>query len=286
MSRLLALVFVALVAPFPAAAAGTVETGLAAPNEALGRELPYTIYLPEGHDNAARHYPVVYLLHGHNGNETDWLRAGGVAETLDRLIEAGELPPLIVVMPGAGNSWYIDSPGATGRMATALIEDLVAHIERTWPADPRREARAVAGLSMGGFGALRFAIDHPGTFVAAAGLSPAVFVRPPDAPLREDLFGDVFGDPFEPERFARANPLGRVDDLAAVRDPPAFYLTVGDDDGFGFWRGTALLFIELRDVGLEAELRVEDGGHTWDFWAEAIGPALVFLAGHFTEERE
>ena len=150
------------------ATAGEVRRGLSAPSAALGRAIPYTLYLPDGYGASGRRYPVLYLLHGHGGTEHDWADGGGLAATLDRLIATGAAPPMLVVMPGMGNGWYVDNPdpGGLGAMETAFLADLLPHVDRAWRTDARREARAVAGLSMGGWGAIRFAMLRPDLFAA------------------------------------------------------------------------------------------------------------------------
>ena len=281
---LLALVLL-LFAP-PAPAAGTVRGRLSFESEALGGPLHYSLYLPPGYDeDAARRYPVVYLLHGLGGRDSDWVRMGRIRATADRLIESGAIPPLIVVMPDGGNGWYVDSAavGGPGDYGTAIGRDLIAHVDLTYRTVAGRRGRAIAGLSMGGFGALRLAFAQPERFAAAASLSGAVF-RPvrsaEEAPAEGRIFHGAFGTPFDPARFNRASLFDRIDDVAALADPPGLYLAVGDDDGFGLWRSTVELFLALRDAGVPAELRVTDGDHVWPLWADQIEGALHFLAGH------
>src|SRR3954466_8592385 len=157
-----------------AAQGGEVTFGLQAPSGALGRTIPYTLYRPSARPELR--LPVLYLFHGAGGTERDWVEMGRAKETLDRLIESGRIKPLLVVMPMAGNSWYVDNPdpGGAGPMAQALTRDLVAHVEGAYPTLGCREARAVGGLSMGGYGALLYAMDNPGRYVAAFSLSGSV----------------------------------------------------------------------------------------------------------------
>jgi enterochelin esterase family protein len=273
-------VLLALVGGSPARA-GEVDADRILRSETLGRELPYALYLPDAYAaEPDRRFPVVYLLHGHGGDSTTWVRAGELERTADRLIETGAIPPLIVVMPGVGNSWYVDSAGSMtgGMMAKALVRDLVGHIDAHLRTIAGRSGRALAGQSMGGFGALHLAFRHPDRFVAVASLSGALFVAMPGPATTRDLFGDVFGEPFEPAAYRAASPLGHTSVLAAGGPVPAIYLASGDDDYFGFWRGAALLFMELHDAGIPAELRITDGGHDWTYWADALDPALRFVA--------
>src|SRR5439155_1609994 len=124
-----------------------------------------------------RRWPVLYLFHGLNGTERDWAEAGRAKETLDRLIEARRIEPLLVVMPMAGNGWYVDNPdpGGAGRLAEAFAGDLVDHVDASLPTAACRAARGAGGLSMGGYGALLYAMDHPDRYAAAFSLSGSVF---------------------------------------------------------------------------------------------------------------
>jgi S-formylglutathione hydrolase FrmB len=281
--RRLAVALALLLLLAPAVEAGSrAERALSLESGLLGRALPYSLYLPDGYRDGRR-YPTLYLLHGLGGAETDWLGGGDAKATLDRLIAAGAIPPLIVVMPGVGNSWYVDNPdpGGLGAVASAVALELPEHIEATLPALPTREGRAIAGLSMGGFGALRLALLHPDRYVAAAGLSPALFLpEVHDLDRLAPLFHGAFGTPLDPERLAAANPLALVASVEPGAGAPAFFLTTGDDDPFELTLPAAKLHAALRARALEAELRVTDGGHDWAVWAPELETVLRFIGQH------
>lgn len=283
-AALLGALLTGLVPGAGGAVAGEVRRALAAESPALGRPLPYAIYLPDGYESGKRRYPMLLLLHGLGGDEGDWLGMGDIAGTLDRLIAEGALPPLIVVMPAGADSWYVDSAdiGGAGDYHSAIVGDLLAHVDGTWRTMGDRAGRLVAGLSMGGYGALRLAFVRPELFAAAASLSGAIF---PDLSAQTDvsagqvrMFRGVFGAPFDVARFNRLNLFGRIPALAAMEDPPALFLTVGDDDGFGLYRGSLLLFLALTEAGVPAELRVTDGDHAWSLWRREIETVLRFFA--------
>ncbi len=178
------------------AAAGTVLEGQSFESNALGDTLTYSLYLPEGYDSDSRAYPVVYLLHGYGGSDTDWVRFGDVAHTAGRLIAENLIPPTIIVMPDGENSWYVPSE-AFGDVKTAFTEDLIDHIDTTYRTIPERTSRAIGGLSMGGYGAAYLAFSHPDTYAAVGVMSGALFqgVPPQDnAGLsREELLAGAFG---------------------------------------------------------------------------------------------
>jgi S-formylglutathione hydrolase FrmB len=260
--------------------AGEIRRGLKAPSPALGRVVPYSLYLPDGYGASAQRYPVLFLLHGLGGSEADWVTAGALGPTLDRLIAERAVPPMVVVAPGFGDSWYVDNPdrGGFGAAESAFLGDLVQHVDRTWSTAGRRTGRAVAGLSMGGWGAMRFAMLRPDLFVAAAGLSAAIVTadQATTEPWR-GWFTGVFGTPFDPARFRAASPLALVPRLAAADPRPALFLTCGDDDELGLEEGSVLLHRALERAGIASELRVTDGGHGWAVWARELDPVLRFV---------
>jgi len=281
----LALCAVALAAD-PADAASEVHRSLAFDSPALGRPMAYSVYLPDGYAPDGPPLPVVYLLHGLGGGETDWLDAGGLRATADRLIAEGALPPVLVVMPDGADGWYVDAPDGAGRYETAVLDDLAAHVEATYRARGDRAGRAVVGLSMGGFGALRLAMHHPDRFVAAASLSgalfpPGTYAAPETAGMPAALFRGAFGTPFDRIRLRRASPFAVVEALAARHAAgapvPALYLTTGDDDHFGFETGAMRLYLALEAAGLPSEIRVTDGDHVWPLWRAELPGALRFL---------
>ena len=136
----------------------------------VGKALPYNVVLPPLYDapqTRALKYPVVYLLHGLGGGSSDW-----VSRT--RLAEHAAAYRLIIVTPEGRDGWYTDSATAPDeKFETYFLEELIPDVERKFRTLPARDARAVAGLSMGGYGALKFGIKHPERFAFAASLSGA-----------------------------------------------------------------------------------------------------------------
>jgi enterochelin esterase-like enzyme len=293
----LAIILFAAAAPghagSPAAEGRIVE--MRVESEALGRGLDALVYLPAAARSAER-MPVVYLLHGYGGGRFQWLRDGRIAATLDGLIAAGRLPAMIAVMPDAGNSWYLDSGahGGPGDYETALVRDLVAAVDAAFPTVPRREARAVAGLSMGGFGALRLGFRHPEVFGAVAAMSPAIWKpgalswpRGPagmePAAAAAKFVGNAESG-FDLAAFAAQVPFADVASVAASEAPPAILLTAGDGDSLGHQVGAVEMYLDLRAAGLQPALRVTGGGHDWQHWRAMTGEVLGFLAAGWPPE--
>jgi len=267
------------------AEAGTLETrSFASP--ALGAGIPAVVYRPDRTDGPLG---VLYLLHGYGGGERDWSNAG-VVETADAVFAEPGAVPLLIVMPGVGNSWYVDS-ARYGNWSRAVGEDLVTAVDAAYPTDPRRARRFAAGLSMGGYGALHLATHHPGRFRGAAALSPAIFEDVQAAGAFPDFqiefFAGAFGSPLDPAAFNARNVFAPLASLGAQADgaPTDFYLMTGDHDSFGLWRGTLQFFKAARRTGHAAELRVRDGDHEWRLWREELAPVLRWIGAVVRADR-
>jgi S-formylglutathione hydrolase FrmB len=260
-----------------------------APSPALVHPIPYLLYRPNGEPPAGQGWPVLYLLHGLGGTERDWTSLGKAQQTLDRLIAAGRIKPLIVVMPMGGSSWYVDNPdpGGEGLMAEALTGDLVAHVDRTHPTARCRAARAIGGLSMGGFGALLYAFDHPHLYGAAFSLSGSLFRPMPEDPEERarrttHMFNVAFGTPFDWRRFNGWNPFVKLPAFVANPQRAAIYLTVGDRDFPSLIAGNTAFSEALQRSGVTVPYRIDAGGHDWTLWSSQLGPALEWLDWHLS----
>ncbi|WEK49550.1 MAG: alpha/beta hydrolase-fold protein [Candidatus Kaistia colombiensis] len=270
----------------PATAHGIVERHQTASSAALGHPIPYSLYKPAEEPRAGTRWPVLYLLHGGGGGDDDWLDYGKIAHTLDDEIAAGKLPPLVVVMPdGGGESWFVDNldPGGAGKVETALSTDLVEAIDTTLPTAACRAGRAVGGLSMGGYGAALFALDHPGRFAAVISLSGAIAqpIDPQDAARikkGDEFYDGAYGKPFDVDRFNAANIFPRVTKDSDLPEKPSFWIAAGDRDGLGIITGSADLHVALRRAGYDTTLRIGAGQHNWANWSQSIVPALDWLA--------
>lgn len=266
-----------------ATAQGIVHQSEQFVSPALGHPLAYSIYLPKGYEQAVAPYPVLYLLHGLGGGETDWIKAGGAVRTANRLIEQGRIEPLVIVMPDGADTWYVNSKnrGGPGDFETAIGHDLQAHIESSYSVRRERNGRAIAGLSMGGFGAVRFAMMAPDRYAAAVSLSGAIVTDDtPEIPVTSrqiKLFRKAFGVPYNSAVFNAENVFRYVDTLAESPLKPAILITVGDDDYFDLYDGAFALFKALKAKKVPHEFRVTDGNHSWRLWSSEIETALIFV---------
>ena len=265
--------------------ASQVERGLEASSPVLGHTIRYAAYLPEDPLPRDQRYPVVYLLHGLHGNETTWFDTGLIAPLLDSAIAAEKIPPLIVVTPDGGDSWYVDNPdvGGFGNMATALTTDFVAAIDANFPTLACREARIVGGLSMGGTGAMILGIDHPDLFAGVISLSgrfPPLMPEPTRylTDLYAGYYEGAFGTPFDNRRFNDWNALMKVGQLEAAKHLPLFYLNTGDRDEPDMIEGAARVFDALMERYANARLRVIGGHHDFAVWNTGLMDALEWMS--------
>jgi S-formylglutathione hydrolase FrmB len=266
------LAIAALLAALPAFASEIVTREFA--SEALGRKWAYEVYLPTAYQTSRASYPVLYLLHGNMGNRRDWVEKGKIQRTADALIASGDIPATIIVMPDAGASWFVDR---REKMETAFLSDLIPDVEKNFRALRTREGRLIGGLSMGGYGSLRFALKYPELFAAAALLSPAIY-----DPLPPKTSGARRAPPFATPQFDEQawrdlNYPKLWDAYLAKKTPVPMYINSGDDDEFMIEAEATKLYELLRANRQPAELRIVDGAHAWTVWESTIGDALKYI---------
>ena len=212
-------------------------------------------------------FPTLYLLHGLSDDESTWTRQTSIERYVSDL-------PLIVVMPDGGRGFYLDAVEGY-RYNTAIGKELVERIERTFPAKREREGRALAGLSMGGYGAAQIALSRPDDFCAAASLSGAVGVG------HYSVGWD--NKPYWPEvqRILGSDYIGSIPDiwhLAAYCPPeslPALRFDCGTEDFLLAHNRALHAFLEKSGV---PHTYVEyAGAHRWEYWDTHIQDALAFL---------
>ncbi|VVD71103.1 Endo-1,4-beta-xylanase/feruloyl esterase [Pandoraea pneumonica] len=245
----------------------------------LARPLTYNVYLPTGYESSGKTtYPVLYLLHGNDGVRNDWVVKGHMQSTMDKLISHGDIPPAIVIMPDANTNWYVD---LKERMETAFFSDLIPHVEKTYRTITTRDGRLIGGLSMGGYGALRYVLKYPEKFKAAALLSPAIYnpEPPKDSSAR---FVKVFAEPNTGGEYSarvwQANNYPVFFDAflkKGIKVP--MYINSGDDDDFNIESEATRFYELLRANKQPAELRIVDGKHEWPVWSSTLPDALKYI---------
>jgi enterochelin esterase-like enzyme len=275
--------------PFAVAARGQVQEGLHLKSALLGRDVHYAVYLPPDYAVSTRRYPVVYLLHGYTDDESGWVQFGEIGPAADRAIADRLIPPMIIVMPDGGVTWYVNDAQNKVRYEDMLVQEFIPHIDATFRTRPDREFRGVAGLSMGGWGTFVCAFRHPDLFAAAAAFSAAVWTDDEILAMKKDTWDKVLGPVFGPglegkdrltPHFREYSPLELAkalpeESLKKVR----LYIDCGDDDFLT--KGNCALHVALADRKIPHEYRVRDGGHTWSYWRSGIVDGLAFISQSF-----
>src|SRR3954468_9713646 len=258
----------------------------------LGRPVKYSVYLPADYQGSQRTYPVVYLLHGYTDDHTGWVQFGEVNRYADKAIQDGLIPPMIIVMPNGDSSFYINSYDGKEKYEDFFIKEFMPAIEKDYRIKAQKKYRGVAGLSMGGYGTLIYALKYPDLFAAAAPLSAAVFDDAAATTMADNrweaTFGQLFGRGLKgKDRLSQAwnsNSILKIvesksaDDLKKVR----YWIDCGDDDFLS--RGNSLLHVALIDKGVPHEYRVRDGAHNWTYWRTGIVDALAFIGDSFRQK--
>jgi S-formylglutathione hydrolase FrmB len=245
---------------------------------ALGRLLKYRVLLPEGYDRTAKRFPVLYLLHGLDGHYDDWSTRTEIAERARPL-------PLIVVMPEGGDSWYTNAADDSGRFEDYIVNDLVHDVETKYRVIRARYGRAIAGLSMGGYGAVKMALKHPSIFQAAGSLSGAFDATdPPFAalfPSHTEEMGRIFGPPGSDTR--RDNDVFVRAEQAATANAPAIYVDCGEADRFLASNRRLVEILQRR--GFAYEYHETAGAHAWEYWNRRVTPLLDWVMRQLRDTR-
>jgi len=255
----------------------------------LEKEVRYSIYLPPDYETSSRKYPVVYLLHGYTDDNTGWLQFGEINRYADKAIADGTIPPMIIVMPNGDSSWYINSYDGKEKYEDFFVKEFMPTIEKNYQIRAEKQYRGIAGLSMGGYGTLIYALKYPELFAAAAPLSAAVFDDDAVVTVPTDRYEGIFGKLYgrnlkDKERLNKDwydNSVLKIvetksaDELKKVR----YWIDCGDDDFLT--KGNCLLHIALTEKKVPHEFRVRDGAHTWTYWRSGIVAALKFIGDSF-----
>ncbi len=248
-------------------------------SDILACDKNYCIYLPEGYEQSDSLYPVLYLLHGLTDNYKSWRDKGRIKEIATEIFADGKAQKMIIVMPDAGTTHdgYFNCEG--WRYEDFFFQEFIPHIESSYRIKAHRKYRAIAGLSMGGGGTTGYALRHSEMFSTAYAMSALMEMpesswinRNPDA--RRSLFVQSVVAHNNIAIVENATKEQR-DSIASVR----WFIDVGDDD---FLFDNNMDFIRaMRKQRVRYQLRVRDGGHSWQYWQEALYIALPFISEGF-----
>lgn len=227
------------------------------PSAALGMEQVATILLPEGYANSRLRYPVLYLLHGGGQDHTAFAARPWFAALLSR--------GMIVVTPNAGDSWYVNSAAdPKARYEDFVVQDLVPYVDGQYRTVATRDGRALAGISMGAWGAMMLGLKHHQLFSAIGAMSGPYLISRQDPKM--DMTSRTqqrFGAPDTPERRER-DPVTL---LAAIANEsvPLLYLASGNQDIFVTDNRRFVERLTARKIPYEYR-ELSPFGHSWDVW--------------------
>lgn len=232
----------------------------------LQRDMHYRILVPRDYDNGGR-FPALYLLHGLYGDYMNW-------DTRTRLEDYARNRHLLIVMPDANDSWYTNSATVPGdKFEDYVAKDLISEIDEKYRTLRDRHSRALAGLSMGGYGALKLALEYPDLFGFAGSLSGALNAAQNLDALRPEFRSkllEAFGN--EGSQTRAENDIFLLLDKSKHTTYPYLYLACGTAD---FFLDTNRAFVhELSSRKIEYEYHETPGEHTWDYWDRELRPLL------------
>jgi S-formylglutathione hydrolase FrmB len=256
-------------------------------SQILKQVVHYCVYLPSGYDagaaqNPARRYPVLYFLHGLGDNEQTLFNSGGWT-LLDDLRNQHKMSDFLIVAPEGRRSLYINSADGTVLYNDFFLREFMPHIEKSYRIRLGRSGRAISGISMGGYGALRFAFAHPELFSAVSAQSAALITESPEqldaasrsgAPLA-GVLAAVFGKPIAVAHWNENSPFVLAQKNAVALRKMAIYFNCGQDDNYGFEKGAAKLHAELQKENVSHEYHAYAGDHS-----------LAYFLAHFEEVME
>jgi S-formylglutathione hydrolase FrmB len=249
----------------------------------LDRSIRYCAFLPASFDqDKTRRFPVLYYLHGLGDNEQSLLNLGGW-DVIAELRRQGKIGDFIVLAPSAGRTFYLNSENGKIRYDDFFIKEFMPQMEKKYRAESARATRGITGVSMGGYGALRFAFKYPDQFAAVSAQMPALMTDLPKelntggAGSPGSAMGEVFGSPFDRAYFDRNNVFyfARTDSAASLKRMK-IYFDVGNNDDYGFEQGAQQLHQLLTSRGIPNEFHIYPGRHDGQFVIRHFGEVMQF----------
>jgi len=248
---------------------------------ALNRQMTYRVFMP-AKLLPGQKLPVVYLLHGQGGTYTTWSNYSNVA----RYAAPQGSADLILVMPGCGSSYFMNSASnPQDKYEDFMVHDLIADVETRFPTATNRENRAIVGISMGGFAAVKLALSHPDLYAFAGSLSGAI-----DVPRRRFSFRNfwqswrfrtIFGPKGSKSRLS-SDPFLLIQ-TANPHRTPYLYLTAGEQEPL--LEPNRRFAARLRELHFPSEFHTSPGFHDWNEWNSQIPGCFDALLHHLAPAR-
>jgi len=269
-----------------------VHESLEMESKLLSHSIKYSVYLPDGYDTSQRLYPIVYLLNGFTGDETDWIQFGNMQYTVDREIQEGNITEMVIIMPDGDDRLYMNKTDGTYPYGDMFIKEFIPFVESKYRVRKDKQFRGISGLSMGGAGSLNFALRHHELFGSCAAFSSGILTDDEILDANQQNFENYFARAMTSLKGKKENERLNDDykkydllNLAKTKDEELLksvkiYFDCGDDDFLS--NGNAELHMELKKRNIPHEYRVRDGAHTWSFWRESLPIGLKFISEAMT----
>ena len=245
---------------------------------ALAREMHYRILIPADYETSGHRYPVLYLLHGLTGSYIDW-------ETRTQLDQYAAGLPLIIAMPDGDDSWYTNSATQPQeKWEDYIVKDFIPEIDKNYRTIQTKFGRAIGGLSMGGYGAMKFALKYPGMFIFAASFSGALSVtsnefRPRAGSKAAGQIAAIFGAADSETRtqndvYTLAGKVTNPDSL------PYLWISCGTEDTTLIKPNQDFAALLVRQK-IRHSYSESPGVHAWNFWDDGIEQVLPLLMDRY-----
>ena len=257
----------------------------------LKQAVHYCAQLPSDYDEKdgkQRRYPILYFLHGLGQNEQTLFETGGWS-LIEDLRRQHKIVDFLVVAPEGRRSFYINSADNSLRYSDFFLQEFMPYIESRYRVQPGRQARAVTGVSMGGYGALRFAFAHPELFSAASAQSAALITQTAEelngaarsGTALGRVLGTAFGQPIDPVHWKQNSifALARKNQVGLRK--LAIYFNCGQQDDFGFEEGAAALHQRLQAEGVAHEYHSYPGDHSLTYFLAHMSEVMEFHSRAF-----
>ena len=263
----------------------------------LKRVIHYCVQLPPGYDandpkHPPRRYPVLYFLHGLGQNEQTLFNTGGW-NLIEDLRQQHKIGDFLMAAPEGMRSFYVNSADGSVRYSDFFLREFMPYIESKYRIRPGREGRAITGVSMGGYGALRFAFAHPELFSAVSAQSAALMTASAQeldaaehsgAPIAK-LLGTVFGQPVDVTHWKENSPFVLAKKNEARLRKLAIYFNCGQEDDYGFEKGAQALHQQLLAEGIQHQYHLYPGDHSLTYFLAHIGETMEFHSRAFGAQK-
>jgi enterochelin esterase-like enzyme len=256
----------------------------------LNKEILYSVYLPPGYGDSLKTYPILFGLHSFENDRFEYINGIKLYEMVDKFIISNIIPPMIIVTPTAGNTWYMNDYNGKTQYKDMFIEEFIPYIDENYYTVKNKNARALLGFSMGGSGALLLAMKNPELFCASVGYCSGIstkdqIISDPDedyTKYHHDLYGSSLkGKERVNNPFINNNPLYLAEILPTEQLKKINWLIISADSDYHS-KGNALLHVTFHERNIPHEFRVLNGEHNWEFVQSNLEVGVKFIGNIFS----